>query len=208
MNQQVLAAGRLPSASGADRAEWRPKPHFYLTVLFTWLGAVLWFQPHLAELLVLGNTLPAKFSVWFFVLFIDLAWIYAAYNIAVILFGSLYRRRAAERLAAMPVAANPEDSPPVALLYTTCNDFVESSVMSCIEQDYLHYTLYILDDGSTPEHRARIDAFAAAHPERVQVIRRLDKRAYKAGNLNHALASVAREPFFGSTPTRFCRRIF
>jgi cellulose synthase/poly-beta-1,6-N-acetylglucosamine synthase-like glycosyltransferase len=196
MNEEVLTAGRLPSASGADRTQWRPKPHFYLSVLSGWLAAVVWFHPHLAKLLVLGDTLLAKFSVWFFVLFIDLAWIYAAYNIAVIVFGTLYRRQAAQRLAAAPVATNADEMPPVALLYTTCNDFVETSVMSCIEQDYVHYTLYILDDGSNPEHGARIDAFAAEHPGRVQVVRRLDKRAYKAGNLNHALASVAREPFF------------
>jgi membrane glycosyltransferase len=199
MNRQVLTAGRLPSASGLDRAGWRPKPHFYLSVLIVWLSAVAWFQPHLAHLLVLGETWPARFAVWFFVLFIDIAWVYAAYNIAVIVFGTLYRRKAAERAelaSALEAAAAGKEMPAVALLYTTCNDFVETSVISCVEQDYEHYRLYILDDGSNPEHRARIDAFAAAHANRVQVVRREDKRAYKAGNLNYALATVAREPFF------------
>lgn len=194
MNREVLTAGPLPSASGAECADWRPKPHFYLTVLTLWFGAVAWFQPHLADLLVLGDTLPARLSVWFFVLFIDLAWIYAAYNIAVIVFGTLYRRRAKRRA---PVALTIEgEAPHVALLYTTCNDFVELSVRSCITQDYENYKLYILDDGLDPTHRERIDAFAAAYADRVQVVRRDDHRAYKAGNLNHALATVAREPFF------------
>jgi len=198
MNPEVLVAGRLPSAGGVECAEWRPKPHFYLTVLSIWIGAVVWFQPHLAGLLVLGDTWPAKISVWFFVLFIDLAWIYAAYNIAVIVFGTLYRRQAAKRASMLAAEASDSNGemPPVALLYTTCNDFVETSVRSCIEQDYRHYTLYILDDGTHPDHRERIDAFAAAHPDRVKVVRRAVRRAYKAGNLNHALAGIAREPFF------------
>jgi GT2 family glycosyltransferase len=194
MQREVLTAGQLPAAGDAEDAAWRPKPHFYLTVLGLWVGAIVWFHPHLATLLVLGNTLPEKLSVWFFVLFIDLAWVYAAYNVAVIFFGSLYRRRA--RANAVAPAVLEGEEPAVALLYTTCNDFVETSVRSCIEQDYGNYRLYILDDGSDPGHRARIDEFAAEHPHRVQVVRREDHRAYKAGNLNHALATVAREPLF------------
>lgn len=172
---------------------WRPKPHFYLTVLTLWAVAVAWFHPQLATLPALGKTVWAKGALWFFVLFIDIAWGYAAYNVGVIVFGAWYARRARQ----MPrVMAAVSERPAVALLYTTCNDFVESSVQSCIEQDYPDHRVYILDDGTDPECRARIDRFAAAHPARVRVIRRSTHRAYKAGNLNHALGTVAREPLF------------
>ena len=194
---QVSAGAPLLDAAAAQIAPgesgWRPKPHFYLTVLTLWALAVAWFHPQLATLPALGKTLWAKAALWFFVLFIDIAWGYAAYNISVILFGARYARRSAR---APREDAAVSERPPVALLYTTCNDFVERSVHSCIEQDYPEHRVYILDDGTDPDCRARIDRFAAAHPARVRVIRRSDRRGYKAGNLNHALATIAREPLF------------
>jgi hypothetical protein len=115
----------------------------------------------------------------FFVLFIDVAWIYAAYNIAVIIFGAMYRWAPHEADAtSLPLGR----APAVALLYTTCNDFAEAPVLSCLAQDYPCYRLYILDDSYDAGWRARIDAFATAHPDKVKVAR--VRGAAKAGNLN------------------------
>jgi cellulose synthase/poly-beta-1,6-N-acetylglucosamine synthase-like glycosyltransferase len=192
MTPEPLAGALAAPAPTVGAVGWRPKPHFYVTVLTLWLGAVAWFHPHLASLPDLGTTVGSKFALWFFVLFIDLAWVYAAYNVAVVGFGAYYRRRA----RAQTVPEYTGDLPPVALLYTTCNDFVEAGVLSCVEQSYPAHRVYILDDSSDVACRARIDAFALAHADRVEVVRRSDRRAYKAGNLNHALASIAREPLF------------
>lgn len=189
MYREAAAAAQF----GVTPTHWRPKPHLYLSVLLLWASAVTWFHPRLATLPDLGANLSEKAALWFFVLFIDLAWAYAAYNVAVIVFSAWYRHRTA-RPASEPILAG--ELPPVALLYTTCNDFVESSVLSCLDQDYPRHYVYILDDGSNPEVRVRIEAFAAAHADRVRVVRRCDRRAYKAGNLNHALATLAHEPFF------------
>jgi cellulose synthase/poly-beta-1,6-N-acetylglucosamine synthase-like glycosyltransferase len=193
VQREALSAVASAAPAGVEGARWRPKPHFYLTVLSLWATAVAWFHPHLATLPDLGTTLFSKAALWFFVLFIDVAWAYAAYNVAVIGFGTWYRRQAARGMPEPMIAG---EAPAVALLYTTCNDFVEVSVLSCVEQDYARHRVYILDDGCDPATRERIDAIAAAHPQRVRVVRRTDRRAYKAGNLNHALAGVAREPFF------------
>jgi cellulose synthase/poly-beta-1,6-N-acetylglucosamine synthase-like glycosyltransferase len=194
MLREVIGT-QAPAELGAldsERLQWRPKPHLYLTVIAIWAFAVCWFHPYLATLLDLGTTLFTKAALWFFVLFIDVAWAYAAYNIAVIIFGFVYRRKARHAGA----IAESAERPPVALLYTTCNDFVPESVVSCVQQDYASYRVYILDDSSDPGIRARIDAFAAEYSDRVTIVRRGDRRAYKAGNLNHALGSVAREPLF------------
>ena len=75
-------------------ARWRPKPHFYLAVLTLWAMAIAWFHPQLATLPALGKTVWAKGALWYFVLFIDIAWGYAAYNVGVIVFGAWYARRA------------------------------------------------------------------------------------------------------------------
>lgn len=179
-------------ALAAGRPAWRPKPHLHLCVLALWAAAVVWFHPHLVQLLDLGTTLPTRLAIGFFLLFIEIAWIYAAYNIAVIVFG-LWRRRAPP---AVDAVAGSAEQPAVALLYTTCNDFAEASVLSCIAQDYPGCRVYILDDSSDPAYRRRVDALAAAHRGRVTVVRRGDRCGFKAGNLNHALRTVAREPLF------------
>jgi cellulose synthase/poly-beta-1,6-N-acetylglucosamine synthase-like glycosyltransferase len=99
--------------------------------------------------------------------------------------------------------------PFVAILYTTCDDFDDEAALSCLNQAYPCYRMYILDDGVTREQRERVDAFAARHTDRVHVVRRADRRGFKGGNLNHALRSVAFEEVFAlvdadeSLPTDF-----
>jgi cellulose synthase/poly-beta-1,6-N-acetylglucosamine synthase-like glycosyltransferase len=127
------------------------------------------------------------------VVFIELAWLYGFYNIGVVIAAAVYRKKHSLRVGSPPL---PPDPPPVALLYTTYNDFVEESVRSCVVQEYLDYHVYILDDSTDPACRDQVDAFAAVHEDRVTVVRRPDRRGFKAGNLNHALAQVAKEPFF------------
>ncbi|MBU6374347.1 MAG: glycosyltransferase, partial [Alphaproteobacteria bacterium] len=95
-----------------------------------------------------------------------------------------------------PKAAPLADAPAVAVLYTTCDDFVERSAESCVALDYPNFHVYLLDDSRSEAARARVDAFAARHLESVTVVRRADRRGFKAGNLNHALENVAAEPFF------------
>jgi cellulose synthase/poly-beta-1,6-N-acetylglucosamine synthase-like glycosyltransferase len=200
-----LATARLSPAAG-------PKPYLYLFVFAAWFVCLWWFHPRLASLLDLAQTPFAWGALAFFIAFTELAWLYAFFNVGVILFASIYRARHA---AAYQVAAElPAAPPPVAILYTTCNDFVEASVRSCVAQDYPHFTVYILDDGTDPAMRCRIDGFAQKYPTRVRVVRRADRRGFKAGNLNHALTHVAiHEPLFALAdadeilPRDFLRRL-
>jgi cellulose synthase/poly-beta-1,6-N-acetylglucosamine synthase-like glycosyltransferase len=81
------------------------------------------------------------------------------------------------------------------VLYTTRNDFVETTALSCASLDYEHYSVNILDDSSDREIMRKIDRFASRF-EHVQVVRGKDRQGFKAGNLNHALAGVVTEPLF------------
>ena len=172
-----------------------PSPAMYLTVFAGWLLALAWFHPRLAGLLDLATGPLGWAALAFFVLFTEVAWLYAAFNLGVILFALRYRRRHAPAELLRAAAPHVTARPPVAVLYTTCNDFVEASAASCLAQDYPAFTVYLLDDSCDPAWRARVDAFAAAHPGRARVIRRGDRRGFKAGNLNHALARLD-EPLF------------
>jgi cellulose synthase/poly-beta-1,6-N-acetylglucosamine synthase-like glycosyltransferase len=165
-------------------------------VFAVWAFALFWFHPRLWSLTELGTAVWSKASIAYFVVFAELAWLYGIYNVAIVSFAAIYRAFDRKKFLQPDNSAVASSNTPVAMLYTTCNDFVENSARSCIEQAYSNYHLYILDDSSDPGCKARIDRFAASAPGRVTVVRRPDRRAAKAGNLNHALSEIVREPLF------------
>ena len=75
----------------------------------------------------------------------------------------------------------------VLLLYCTCNDFDGDSLRQCMRQTYADCQTVILDDSTQSEYRERIDRFAEEHG--VRVVRREDRKGFKAGNINHFLLS-------------------
>ena len=172
-----------------------PSPAMYITIFTAWIASLIWFQPRLLMLLDMTYSVPSRMAIWTFIFFIDFAWLYGMYNLGVVSFATLYGLLGKKS----PLALTPDvetAQPPVAILYTTCNDFVEESVVSCVRQNYPNYTVYILDDSSRQEFKDRIDAFAAQYPGLVQVVRRPDRKAFKAGNMNYGLANFAHEPYF------------
>lgn len=77
--------------------------------------------------------------------------------------------------------------PAVAVLCTCMNDLKECTLRACVSQDYPDFTVFLLDDSTTPGERERVDALAAQVSPRIRVLRRDDRGGFKAGNLNHAL---------------------
>jgi len=100
----------------------------------------------------------------------------------------------------VPLFYRPADHPPAAaatqprfaILYPTCDDFQWAACQSCATQDYPPELLqvYICDDSRDPVYKQRIGEFAHRYPH-VRVIERPDRRGFKAGNLNHAIAHAA-----------------
>ena len=78
------------------------------------------------------------------------------------------------------------------LLYCTCNDFNSKALAKCMKQNYSNFETIILDDSSKEEYKKEIDEFASSH--NVEVVRRIDKTGFKAGNLNSYLKSRV-EPY-------------
>lgn len=192
----------------------KPLPWLYLSVFALWGAAMWWFQPRLWSLLDMGYNTGSWLALLLFVLFIDFAWLYGLFNVTVVLFawGYAFKKKRSGCIGNLQLAEN-QPPPPVAILYTTCNDFVEESVLSCVRQDYPNYKVYILDDSSNPEFQLRIDRFANRFRYRVQVIRRPDRRAFKAGNMNYGLENYVTEPYFAIAdadeilPTDFLTRL-
>lgn len=190
----TTAIGKIPDVRAGFISE-DPKPYLYFTIVGSWIGLLLWFQPRLWALTDMAYNIPSLITIVMFILFIDLAWLYGMYNIGVILFALIHKYFYSKPETLVSIA--PATSyPAVAILYTTCNDFVASSVESCVHQDYPNYKVYILDDSSDPVAKSQVDQFAARHPGLVDVVRRPDRKAFKAGNLNHGLANFAKEKYF------------
>lgn len=78
----------------------------------------------------------------------------------------------------------------IALLYCTADDLNPAALRESSAQD-IPVDLYLLDDSTTTQSRASVDAIAADLG--AQVLRRADRVAAKARNLNHALSLVADE---------------
>ena len=93
----------------------------------------------------------------------------------------------------MPYISPPAPSPKVALLYLTMDDFDEEAALSCVGQEYPDFDLYILDDSADEQMKMKIDEFVKGLDTKPPVIRRPDRRAYKAGNLNYALNKIHKD---------------
>ncbi len=180
----------------------------YLLIITAWVSLILYFDPRILALTTAAPNALAAAAVVLFVFCLDSFWLFAVYD-TVMIAASFLRRRESE-----PVFGPLSSYPPIAVLYPTRNDFRESSAASCLALEYPDLHLFILDDGTDPEIRTRIDAWAAARGARVTVIRRNDSRGHKAGNLNHALSRIAGQyPFFavcdadGVLPKDFAREL-
>ena len=172
-----------------------PKPTMFISIFSIWILAILWYHPRLWALMEMASTPMSQIALGLFIIFIEFAWLYGIYNIMVLVFAFIYKytsKKPQEALSELRLSRYPE----VAILYTTCNDFVQASVESCIKQDYPNYRLYILDDSSDDFYKQQVDDFAARHPERITVVRRPDRKGFKAGNMNHGLTHFAHEPYF------------
>lgn len=173
-----------------------PRPNLYIAILAIWGTCIWWFHGRLLSLLVMADSTLEWMSLAFFIVFVEFAWLYGVYNIMLMTFAFWYKWRHREKEFTQPKAITAQ-APAAAILYTTYNDFVETSAESCVNQDYPDFQVYILDDSTDQVYMARVDQFAARFPGRVQVIRRPDRKAFKAGNMNHALSVAAvKEPYF------------
>ncbi len=188
-----------------------PKQTMYLWIFGLWIASLIWFEPRLLQLLNIAISPLQYVSILLLIIFIDFAWLYGIYNLGIISFAVFYKLTNKKRLAA---AAELTTCPSTALLYTTCNDFSEKSALSCLQQNYPDFKLYILDDSTEECFKKRVDDFAKCDADKILVVRRPDRINFKAGNMNYALTHVAnKQKYFAIAdadeilPKDFLRRL-
>ncbi len=104
------------------------------------------------------------------------------------------------------------DNPKILFVYCTCNDFDQEALEMSIKQDYENFKVVILDDSSKPEFRERVDKFALMHG--FEVVRRTERRAFKAGALNNYLQNCKEDYDYFAVldkdsvlPSNFCKEM-
>ncbi len=166
-------------------------PAMFVFLFTAWSAAIAWFGPRLLSSMAAADGPVSTFAQGYFVIFVCVAWLYGLYNVSVVVFAIVARLLPSSAVATEVAACDT----PVAVLYTTCNDFVEAGAESCARIEYPNYTVYVLDDSDDPAFRRRVDKFARKH-DHVQVVRRRNREGFKAGNLNNALREHVTEPYF------------
>ena len=146
----------------------RKRSTMYVVMLGAWGLTLLYFNPRFLALLIGPEPLMAKLMVVLYVLLSNLLWLYTCYHLVIVGYSYIYPYAARTPRQGSPFHATPA----VALLYTTCNDFQEAAAQAHLTLDYPNYHLFLLDDSNRHDYRARVDAFAQQHPNRVTVIRR------------------------------------
>ncbi len=71
----------------------------------------------------------------------------------------------------------------ILLAYCTCNDFDGESLKESMRQNYANFDVVILDDSTDENYKKKVDEFALENG--VKVVRRPDRKGFKAGNINH-----------------------
>ena len=95
-----------------------------------------------------------------------------------------------------PAAGGPSGRPRVAVLYCTYNDFDRESARSLLDLTYGNLEIWVLDDSTRPHVRTEVDAFATRTQragKAIRVLRRAERRGFKAGAINEALRQLSPE---------------
>jgi cellulose synthase/poly-beta-1,6-N-acetylglucosamine synthase-like glycosyltransferase len=175
-------------------SEWaniEKSPLMVYTFLLFWGLSLVLYGPKLWQILTTSRTVIEAIILSGISIFYIIFWLLGAYFFATIVFYFFSRP---PQIPAFPVG---EKKPHVAILYTTCNDFSKEAAVSCLNQNYPYFHIFLLDDSNKDEILSEIDTFHAAHPEITTIVRRATRQGFKPGALNNALLGEAAEyPFF------------
>jgi hypothetical protein len=164
-----------------------PGPALALAVSWTVLSAAAW-------LVLAGATRPASPLTWTTTALaaaaIAAAWLVGIRAVVLLIAATRRSHPSVGRRARIP---RPElDDLVVALLWTTADDFRADAVERSMCQTHPRTRTVVLDDSRGATARAAVDVFAARTEAAgaagaVHVVRRTDRRGFKAGNINNYL---------------------
>lgn len=159
----------------------------YFYILLLWAGLLLLFIPCVISeyYSVNSNSILINILLTLNAIFICYFWLNGTKDIIYVLYYYINRKKITQYAIDVSIRESKGNSKLVLLVYCTCNDFEVSSLRKCIKQSYKNTKTVILDDSSEDSYKKRIDRFARKN--NIEVIRRKDRRGFKAGNINNYL---------------------
>jgi cellulose synthase/poly-beta-1,6-N-acetylglucosamine synthase-like glycosyltransferase len=164
------------------------KNTMYLLILVVWIVSSVLLAVHAA----FTYGLPKSALLWFLVVLASLGmvifWFYALYHYGLVLF----RRIGRVKPGAVKGEEGWESFPGIALIYTTVDDFKYEAALSCVNQDYPNFQVFIIDVSQGQKGRDQVDEFHKKFPQQTTIFRREKLEGFKARSLNLCLAGPAK----------------
>jgi cellulose synthase/poly-beta-1,6-N-acetylglucosamine synthase-like glycosyltransferase len=169
--------------AGPDLASKRNT--MYILILAVWLVSLAL----LALNAVSAYGLPTSALVWVLVVLaaicLAIFWFYALYHYGLVFF----RQIGKVKPGAGEVSG--DSRPRIALIYTTVDDFRYEAALSCVNQDYPNYHVFLIDVSQGQKGRELVEKFHQEFPQKTTVFRREKLEGFKARSLNLCLAGPA-----------------
>ncbi|MBU1043382.1 MAG: glycosyltransferase [Candidatus Omnitrophica bacterium] len=159
----------------------------FIIILGLWIIIMLYFDPKILRYLRGNTSLSVLIPVLSFIFCINMLWLFGIYHLVISFFSVFVAR---PQKIGHDVGAG--RSPAVAVLYLVMNDFREEAVLSCLNQRYDNFDIFILDDSTDCDCKDKVDCFSSVH-EKIKLIRRTTRENFKAGNLNNALKLIHKQ---------------
>ena len=168
----------------------------YLVILGVWLVSLVCLGINASSI----YKMPDSIALWILAILaaicLAIFWFYALYHYGLVLFRQMGKTR-----HGVDKGKQIEDRasfPSIALLYTTVDDFRYDAALSCVNQDYPNFHVFIVDVSQSQQGRERVDEFHRSFAQKTTIVRRESLEGFKARSLNLALANQARGyEFFG-----------
>lgn len=176
----------------------KKSPALYITMLVIWtvLTVFLWlnFLPKIVNVpfiqsraISLWIKIGARILLTFNGVFISYFWLNGVKDFIYVIWYYIFRGRMLTRYKDVIETDISDATDKVLMAYCTCNDFDGKSLEISMKQTYQNVTTVILDDSTDEAYKTEIDGFAKKHG--LEVIRRADRKGFKAGNINNYFQS-------------------
>ena len=179
-----------------SRDAMKKSPALYITMLLIWtvLTVFLWmnFLPKIIDVpfregraISMGIQIGARVLLTLNGIFISYFWLNGVKDFLYVIWYYVFRKKMLERYYSVIDTDVSGAKDKVLMAYCTCNDFDGKSLEESMKQTYPYVTTVILDDSTEEEYKRAVDEFAQRHG--IKVVRRSDRKGFKAGNINHYL---------------------
>ena len=178
-NKKVISAPGLVSKSNT----------MYLIILVVWLVSLVGLVINFLFIYGIPNSVFLWILVVFAAICLAIFWFYALYHYGLVFFRQIGKIK--PEVGEGKEEESRASFPSIALLYTTVDDFRYNAALSCVNQDYPNFHVFLIDVSQGQQGRNQVDEFHQSFPQKTTIVRRESLEGFKARSLNLALANQA-----------------